>query len=166
MRAQSHHKNSNRHGQQPIGPFTLRASGTDGEVFIRSIKGWLERGLPRLLTLFDQGDQPYAFLHPSSCKPFTVASFCSYFKKHIYRVSNCDISPGKLRSAAFDQQLYPYDIVPAHCTCRAYDTATGARRHIFVMERMRPDAVDGPANEGAATVCPINAVPAVDQICG
>ena len=32
-------------------------------------------------------------------------------------------------------------------------TATTACRHIFVMERMRPDAVGGPANEGAATVC-------------
>lgn len=95
--AQNHHKNSNRHGQQAIGPFTLRASGTDGEVFIRSITGWLERGLPRLLSLFDQADQPYAFLHPTSCRPFSVASFCSYFKKHIYRVSKCDISPGKLR---------------------------------------------------------------------
>jgi len=80
-----------------MGPFTLRASGTDGEVFIRSITGWLERGLPRLLSLFDQADQPYAFLHPTSCRPFSVASFCSYFKKHIYRVSTCDISPGKLR---------------------------------------------------------------------
>ena len=95
--AQSHHKNSNRHGQQPIGPFTLRASGTDGEVFIRSITGWLERGLPRLLSLFQQDEQPYAFLHPSTCRPFTAASFCSYFKKHIYRVSKCDLSPGKLR---------------------------------------------------------------------
>ena len=113
MVAQSHHKNSNRHDQQPIGPFTLRASGTDGQVFIRSLTGWLQRGLPQLLSLFEQDEQPFAFLHPGSCKPFSVASFCTYFKKHIYRVSRCDISPGKLRSAVLDQLLNPCDTVPA-----------------------------------------------------
>jgi hypothetical protein len=98
--AQSHYKNSNRHNQQPIGPFSISASGTDGEVFVRSLTGWLQQGLPMLLSLFEKPDQPFAFLHPNTCKPFTVGSFCSYFKKHLFRVSKCDISPGKLRSAA------------------------------------------------------------------
>ena len=81
---------------------------------MKSIKGWLQLGLPQLLSLSDQPAQPYAFLHPTSCKPFSVASFCSYFKKHIYRVSKCDLSPGKLRCAASDPLQKPYDTVPAH----------------------------------------------------
>ena len=40
-----------------------------------------------------------------------------------------------------------------HVSQHSLTHATAACRHIFVMERMRPDAVEGPANEGAATVC-------------
>ena len=69
-------------------------------MFVRSLTGLLQQGLPKLLSLFEKPDQPSAFLHPTTCKPFTVGSFGSYFKRHLYRVSKCDISPGKLRSAA------------------------------------------------------------------
>lgn len=95
---QAHHKNSNRHGQAPLGPFTITASGQDGDVFVTALKGWLLTGLKLLLSLFRQpSEQPYAFLHPSTCKPFSVPSFCNYFKKHLRRMSGMDISPGKLR---------------------------------------------------------------------
>ena len=50
-----------------------------------------------LQSLFSHTAQPYAFLHPSTGKPFSVPSFCNYFKKHVKRMSGMDISPGKLR---------------------------------------------------------------------
>ena len=80
-----------------MGPFTITASGQDGSLFVTALKGWMLTGLRMLLSIFAQPAQPYAFLHPSTCKPFSVPSFCNYFKKHLKRMSGMDISPGKLR---------------------------------------------------------------------
>ena len=41
--------------------------------------------------------QPYTFVQPATCKPFSVPGFCNYFKKHLKRMSGMNISPGKLR---------------------------------------------------------------------
>ncbi len=68
-------------------------------MFVSTLVGWLLTGVDMLLATFAQPPQPYAFLHPSTGKPFTVSSFCYYFKKHLKRVSGVDISPGKLRCA-------------------------------------------------------------------
>ena len=59
-----------------------------------------------LLALFCQPAQPYAFLHPSTCKPFSVPTFCNYFKKHLKRMSGMDISPGKLRCVAVCRRVF------------------------------------------------------------
>jgi len=118
-----------------------------------------------LQAMFSQPSQPYAFLHPATCKHFSVPGFCNYFKKHLKRVSGVDISPGKLRCVLHSV---------CHVSCIGYTRGTGQsltceseHRHIFVMERMSGDAVAGPSNEGAASVsCLSIAVPCFsDDVC-
>ena len=97
MHDQVHHKNSTRHLQPRLGPFTLTGSDNDGALFVLMLKVWLRLGRPRLAEKHGQPQQGLAFLHPSTGRAFTVASFCGFFKQHMYRLTRLNISPMRLR---------------------------------------------------------------------
>ncbi len=95
---QVHHKNSTRHLQPSLGPFTLSGSDNDGALFVKLLTVWLRLGRPMLAERHGQPGQGYAFLHPSTGRPFNVASFCGFFKQHMFRMTRLNISPMRLRS--------------------------------------------------------------------
>ena len=95
--------------------------------------------------LYGTNPNELVFLNPLTGKRFNPSSFCCWFKRYLKQETGVSLPPKRLRYGFFTQRCTLGLEGSTHLHLISY-------RHIFASERLSPETVPGPSNQGAAQV--------------